>query len=382
MEFINATRMQAGFTLGVEPSGRELLVVVIKGSFQLPAAGEPVTLHDVQQPLVMADTYSGEPGLSAPVLESDFAPRKRYCDVLLRGSAHAPGGRPVTQVTVGLQVGPLSKTFRVVGNRRWDCSLTQLRATPPEPFVTQPLGYDVAFGGVDQHHPDPAQHAAFMRNPAGRGFHHHLRREWVDGQALPNTEQVGRSVTSPEGPYLPMDFGPLGRSWEPRAQYAGTYDDAWRDEHFPFLPPDFDERYHQAAPSDQWMALPDGDVPITLHNLTPEGLCHFTLPHFEAPVYVTPVRGEREDHRAVLDTILIEPDEHRVCMTWRLTRPLRRSLFDIEQVVVGRKGREWWQQREQVVAFPLPVIMVPADTGSVAARKLARATARTAPGKG
>ncbi|MCK7582586.1 MAG: DUF2169 domain-containing protein [Chromatiales bacterium] len=51
-------------------------------------------LHDEQLPLVMADTFTGEPGLSAPVYEVDFAPRKHRCDVLLVGSAHAPGGRP------------------------------------------------------------------------------------------------------------------------------------------------------------------------------------------------------------------------------------------------------------------------------------------------
>jgi hypothetical protein len=27
---------------------------------------------------------------------------------------------------------------------------------------------------------------------------------------------------------------------------------------------------------------------------------------------------------------------------------------------VGRKGRDWWQQREQV-AFPIPVVMVPME---------------------
>ena len=109
------------------------------------AAAYQKALQDEQQPLVMADTFRGEPGLSAPLLESDFAPRKPYCDVLLHGSAHAPGGRPATQVTVGLQAGSLSKTFRVVGERRWDCGVTQLRSTPPLPFITQPIGYDVAW---------------------------------------------------------------------------------------------------------------------------------------------------------------------------------------------------------------------------------------------
>jgi hypothetical protein len=34
-------------------------------------------------------------------------------------------------------------------------------------------------------------------------------------------------------------------------------------------------------------------------------------------------------------------------------------------VLVGKKGREWWQQRE-TVAFPIPVVMVPMDKPSEA----------------
>ena len=105
MELINSTRMVAGYTMGLEPSGRELLVVVIKGTFRLPVPGEEVRLHEEQLPLVMADTFTGEPGRSAPVREVDFAPRKKACDVLLTGSAHAPKGRPATEVPVGLRIG-------------------------------------------------------------------------------------------------------------------------------------------------------------------------------------------------------------------------------------------------------------------------------------
>ena len=31
-----------------------------------------------------------------------------------------------------------------------------------------------------------------MRNPVGRGFHKHLKSEWVDGTPLPNTEELNR----------------------------------------------------------------------------------------------------------------------------------------------------------------------------------------------
>src|SRR5262245_35994547 len=101
MQLINSTRLVAGFTMGYEPSGRESLIVVVKGTFKIPAADEPVRLAEEQAPLVMADTFSGEPGFSAPVYEVDFALRKRQCDVLLNGSAYAPGGRPAPRVEVG-----------------------------------------------------------------------------------------------------------------------------------------------------------------------------------------------------------------------------------------------------------------------------------------
>src|SRR5262245_8118535 len=174
MELINSTRMLAGFTMGVDPSGRESLVIAVKGTFRLPT--EPsgrLQLHNEQAPLVMSDVFFGEPGFSAPRYEVDFAPRKARCDVLLNGSAYAPGGRSAERVPVGLKIGEWLKTFAVVGDRFW-YSAGGPRATSPRPFTVMPISYDRAFGGVDQHHEDSAQHAAFMPNPSGRGFHRHM----------------------------------------------------------------------------------------------------------------------------------------------------------------------------------------------------------------
>ena len=54
MELINATRMVAGYNMGVEVSGRELLVVVIKGTFVLPKPGG-CTHHDVEHHVAERD---------------------------------------------------------------------------------------------------------------------------------------------------------------------------------------------------------------------------------------------------------------------------------------------------------------------------------------
>src|SRR5271155_494470 len=138
MELINSTRMIAGYTMGMEPSGRELLVVVIKGTFRIPTEPAPLRLHEEQVPLVMSDVFYGEPGLSAPKYEVDFAPRKQRCDVLLNASVYAPEGRPTSRVEVGARIGNWSKSFAVVGDRVWEASGVGIGASAPIPFTTMP----------------------------------------------------------------------------------------------------------------------------------------------------------------------------------------------------------------------------------------------------
>ena len=346
VELINATRMPAGYTCATDVTGREHLVVVVKATFRLPAFSEPVVLHDDQVPLVLSDSFTGAPGLTAIIHESDYALRKSACDVLLVGSEYAPGGRRVPLVTVGMRVGTVAKAFQVTGNRWWSATPASVRPTSPEPFVTQSISYDVAFGGVDDSDPDAI--AAFDRNPAGRGFGKRAHAAWLDGRPLPNTEETGRPVEFPDGNYRPVAFGSIGRSWQPRRGFAGTYDEQWLDEVFPCLPADFDERYFQAAPDDQQMAIPSGPVEVALSNLTPDGQRRFALPVFKAPIHVFPRNGPREEHFARVDTIVFEPDAERFTVTFRVCRPLRRDVFDIG-LVVGGGGREWWlaQSREE-----------------------------------
>jgi len=77
MQLLNATKMQAGYSMGMRPDGRELLVVVVKGTFEMSKGAEEPNLAEEQVPLVEADTFTGEPGLSAPIYESDSARGRR-----------------------------------------------------------------------------------------------------------------------------------------------------------------------------------------------------------------------------------------------------------------------------------------------------------------
>lgn len=346
MELLNATKMQAGYTLGVDASGRESVVVVVKGTFRLPEGKEPALSAMEQVPLLMADSFTGEPGMSAPLYEMDYSPIKPACDILLVGGAYAPNQQPCDRVQVGIKVGAWMKTFMVCGKRYWEAGVSGSYPSPAEAFVYQPITYDYAFGGVDNFLEDASRHQAYLANPVGRGYHAHLSSHLVDGTPMPQTEEVQQPITLPNGRYRPMSFGVLGRSWEPRSQYAGTYDDEWLAKQFPFLPHDFDNRYFQAAAPDQQIPFLQGGEEVILMNLTPAGRVHFSLPLLIVPVVFFRKKGGREERQAVIDTLLFDADKGIFTLTWRTCLPLKKSIFEIPQILVGKMSKGWWRARE------------------------------------
>ena len=346
MNLLNGSGMAAGYTLGLDKTGAEYVVVAVKGTFTLPRPGEAPKLAEEQAPLVDADLFSGEPGRSATVTECDFALEKPFCDVLLNGSAHAPDGRMVERVAVGLQVGAWRKAFTVWGNRVWRGRTISYTPSEPLPFARLPISYDNAFGGTDERMRDPAKVRSYLPNPVGRGWHHHIYPELVNDAPICNTEEIGQPVRDPGGKYKPMAFGPIGRGWPSRIGFAGTYDQKWVNDVFPFVPADFDSRYFQCAPGDQQIAHPRGGEKVLLINLTPDGRREFALPSVEMPIVFFRRRADRVETRGTLDTVLLEPDAGRFSLVWRASLRLQRDVFEISQIVVGRMSRGWWRSVE------------------------------------
>ncbi len=346
MELLNTSKIQAGYTMGIRPDGRQLLVVCAKGTFTIPKDGKEPKLAEEQVPLIEEDIFTEKPGLSAPLYESDYSPYKPRCDVLLNGSAYTPGGKAATKAMVTLKVCSISKSFKVVGNRYWKKGIITNSASRPEPFTVMPISYDNAFGGMDNTHENPKKHRSYVTNLVGVGFHSNLALKFFERKPLPNTEELKKTVTNPTGRYRPMAFGPIGRNWQPRASLAGTYDQDWIDNVFPYLPVDFDEGYYQAAPFDQQMPYPKGGEMIELTNLTPEGSTAFCLPRIKMPVLFVKQGSEEEEKDSVIDTVLIEPDLERFMITWRSFIPLRKNMFEVALVVVGRMSRGWYRARE------------------------------------
>jgi hypothetical protein len=333
MNLVNATGLVAGYTMATDKTGREWLVVVAKGTYGIPdhPEDEPVLLQE-QVPLVMTDVYAADPASSAPLYEIDFALCKPRCDVLLNGSCHAPQGRPATTVPVGLRVASMVKSFNVVGDRIWVPGFPGAAPGAPEPFVVMPLSYDNAYGGVHKPEKDPATHRWFLPNHVGVGY---CPGDAL-GRPLPNTEAIGQPVHHADGDYVPMAFGPLGRAWQQRIRWAGTYDQAWLDETFPFLPADFDDRYFQSAAQDQQTDYLRGGEEVVMLNLTPQGRTAFRLPALKAPLAVQYKNGDEKRISGVVDTLLLEPDLGRFTLTLRASFALRRNLHEVAAIEVGR----------------------------------------------
>ena len=169
MQIWNQTGFPHEFTMGMDKAGHEYIVLVVKGTFDFPAEpGGPVRKSETQVPLVMADKYTGAPGFSATLWETDFAFRKPRCDVVLNGAAYAPGGRPAERVRVGLKVGDWSKLFDVVGHREWRAIGPLFAATSPQPFLTPP---DLLRRRLGRHRPARPRRPAARRLPQQPGRH-------------------------------------------------------------------------------------------------------------------------------------------------------------------------------------------------------------------
>lgn len=344
MDLLNATNMQAAYTQGTDKDARDSLVVVVKATFNIPLDGGDATLAAEQKTLIMADTFTGEPGRSAPIYEADFAPIKPRCDVLLVGSAHAPNGEPATRVPVGLMVGSMIKRFVVVGDRQWQGNGASTTPGRPAPFVQMPISFDRAFGGVDHFHEDPDQHSAYMANPIGKGYRRNV--QFIEGAAVANNEELERPITAPNQDYPPLSFGVVGRNWLPRYPLAGTYDQNWIDNVFPFLPADFDNAYFQAAPLDQQIPYLQGGEQVALANLSKHGNLRFKLPNQDMPIVFFYKKGGKFETRGVIDTLVIEPDDGLFTVCWRASLPLKKNMFEVSQVLAGKMSPAWWRARE------------------------------------
>jgi len=145
LQIANETPFPVGMLRWSDIENRPRLTVVVKATFVLGH----VRPAPRQLPLFSEDIMSdGDP--PSVRFESDLVPFKPCTDVVLVGRAHAPGGKPVTQMVAGVHVGPVRAGIVVLGDRHWESQLMQAPTMSyPQPFLAMDLVYERAFGGID-----------------------------------------------------------------------------------------------------------------------------------------------------------------------------------------------------------------------------------------
>ena len=291
-------------------AGRHHWLVAVQVRYDVAPDGT-CTPAEEQAPPPLQPEYRGEDGNSSLVRDGELSWRKPGIDVLVEGSAHAPGGQPRASTPVALRCPGIDKTLLVRGDAVFVDGVSGLTTTAPSPFTTLPLSYERAFGGFDQTAADPNEHRLCLENPVGRGF---------VVRARTRLQTPAPNVVDPKDPMgtTPVGFGALASYWAPRAAYAGTYDAAWVEHRKPLLPTDFDLRFSMSAPADQQLprgALRGGSK-INVVHMNPRGVFAASMPPGE-PTFVTRFGARRQAHAGSLSTVYIEPDLQRLSLVWQ-----------------------------------------------------------------
>ena len=348
MQVINGTPYVVNSTQANDKKGDVHLLVVAKATYDFPEVNdEPLKLSDIQRTVYDDDLFEGAPGVSTPYFESNWSYNKPLCDILVKATGYPPEGHESETLSVGFEVGTCHKKVWIQGQQQWQKnSMGKLVLTPKQELTSTPITYSRSYGGswLADEKQDDSFNAFFLYNPVGSGFAEKQHRLHLEGKTAPNIFP-DESVMNASKAFKPVSFGPLGRHWLPRSQYAGTYDQNWIDNVYPKWPADLDERYFQAAPEDQQIAYPSGEEKVVLSNMHPSrSLIEFALPKKTT----LPIIALMEDRTVVtlptvIDTLEIDADAQQISIVWRAKLPLKRSLREVNTLALGKICKRWWR---------------------------------------
>jgi hypothetical protein len=316
--------------------GRDFSVLVLKGTFDI-ISGAVLRPNPRQQPIVEADIWNGEPNYSSIYMESDLAPFKPRADVMVNAIAHAPGGRPLPEWTVRVEVGALQKSLRVTGPRAWINEGGSWKLQDPEPVAEVPLCYENAFGGIWKS--NWGEEHIFQENPVGKGYLGGELPESFDRWPAPQIESLDDPVCELGKRYKPEGFGPIARSWQPRLKCAGTFDEEWQRARWPDLPTDFEFSFYNVGHPDLICpAFLSGDEEVVLDGVLPGGTLRFYLPGYKLGVLLRYKDGSMAVAPVFLDTLFVDVPASRVFLVWRSPILKGKSIRALEPRMVQPRG--------------------------------------------
>jgi hypothetical protein len=321
LQLSNQTPFKAAFAKFPDASGVDTLYVIVTATFELIPK---LQLADKQLEPVLSDEYNCEPSSSSVRCASELHLGKPGTDVILVGHARTPRGKPATNLHVGVKLGPVEKMLQVFGDRTW----RGIEPSKAEPFVQMPLLYERAFGGSIRAEGKILE--TDDRNPVGVGLAI-ARAQAAFGDPLPNIEdprQLLQEGSLPE----PAGLGCIAPAWLPRRNFAGTYDERWQRTRAPYLPDDFDARYfHCASEGLRFDRCLKGGEPLVLLGVSERGPIHTAVPSCSLETKFA-LRGELHEAKTRLQTVLLEPDDNRLRLTYHAHFQCDKLALEVERI--------------------------------------------------
>lgn len=315
-------------------------VVVIRGTFDL-LEGRVIPSSTQTLPLLSDQWWDEENAERSSLKEvGDVLLYKPGTDVFVTGIARSPNRQALDRWTAGVLVANEHKVLLrhfldLTGPRDWQYSLFKgWHLSDPHPADAVPLRYELAYGGAyldlrrggDN---SPERWQTYKPNPSGSG---HFDARTLDRETLlpgPQFEIPENPVRGINTAYPLTGFGPVARFWSARARYAGTYDNAWRQQFeddrrcgiAPDFPNDFDLRFYQCAP--EALISPShlyGNERIALGGLIADAPQFSTrLPDVRFSAHILIGHGGPTKKLPLpLDTVHVDLDSLKVNLSWRL----------------------------------------------------------------
>ncbi len=326
MALLNATSYKALDVPTVDAKGRDVVVLIVKGTFEVTADGRVIRAAK-PAPVRTADVLRDpEDPKSSARYPSDVCPEKRGTDVVVVGEAVSKA--PVAAMDVAVRVRKKTVPLRVHGERVFYRGGSDVQIGPAAPFERKPIVYERAYGGASD---DLTVYEA--RNPSGVG----VAKNKIDlvGKPAPQIEHPAYPHKSAGDRHPPVGFGAILPHWSPRRDHGGTFDAVWERTRMPFLPLDFDNRYYNVAhPSLIFEeALVEKD-PIAVLGMTPSGLFSLEIPRFPVVLRGRMDRSGIRGVRPPVDTVIVEPSRSRFEIVVRSAFPVGRGADVLRELRV------------------------------------------------
>jgi hypothetical protein len=285
--------------------------VLARVTYRLERDG--LRVDDEQPWLVDTTEWEGPRGTMPP----DDCFVRGGIDLLVLGSARAPGGRPRPLVEVRVALGRFVTGVDVYGERVWAAGLgREPTATAPVPFVERPLTLAHAYGGKGEW---DGLEVPYVPNPDGKGYY----REVKDAihRPLPNLEDPRRPIRSWKDSPDPVGTGLCPRAFGPRIQRSVDVDARGR---LTRIKPTF---FNDAFPDFIAPRIEPGDR-FSASGVHVAGPIEFTVP---APPLMARIAIGTTDvqRRLEVDQIALLPDEGRVFITYRY--PFRYAVIRMQE---------------------------------------------------